>query len=221
MRIKGIGMYAAVPVSQQHLPSCQRHASLCLCSDAEHPRGREPVLDPAILGHSLCSCSTVALRRSGCDQAATRQSQSQLQFQALSALTHVRAQYLDMRGRPGLLRTILEAQETRGLTRSDDISRLLPSEVLLSEPSGFSSLLNPVLAVSLLRMRANLSPQALSCSTRDASHMHRGMPGLHNERLQQSCRGLSPELPEPDPATLGSASRHIEGLGHMLPSGAA
>lgn len=34
-----------------------------------------------------------------------------------------------MRGRPGLLRTVLEAQETRGLTRSDDISRLLPSEV--------------------------------------------------------------------------------------------
>lgn len=31
-------------------------------------------------------------------------------------------------GRPGLLRTVLEAQETRGLTRSDDISRLLPSE---------------------------------------------------------------------------------------------
>lgn len=38
------------------------------------------------------------------------------------------AQHLDMRGRPGLLRTTLEAQETRGLTRSDDISRLLPSE---------------------------------------------------------------------------------------------
>lgn len=38
-------------------------------------------------------------------------------------------QNLDMRGRPGLLRTTLEAQETRGLTRSDDISRLLPSEV--------------------------------------------------------------------------------------------
>ncbi|GAB4823718.1 hypothetical protein N2152v2_010764 [Parachlorella kessleri] len=37
-------------------------------------------------------------------------------------------QYLDTKGRPGLLRTILEAQETRGLTRSDDISRLLPSE---------------------------------------------------------------------------------------------
>ena len=40
-------------------------------------------------------------------------------------------QYLDMKGRPGLLRTILEQQETRGLTRSDDISRLLPSEVML------------------------------------------------------------------------------------------
>ena len=33
-----------------------------------------------------------------------------------------------LQGRPGLLRTVLEAQETRGLTRSDDISRLLPSE---------------------------------------------------------------------------------------------
>jgi len=41
-------------------------------------------------------------------------------------------QYLDMKGRPGLLRTILEQQETRGLTRSDDISRLLPSEVIIS-----------------------------------------------------------------------------------------
>lgn len=40
-------------------------------------------------------------------------------------------QYLDMGGRPGLLRTTLEAQETRGLTRSDDISRLLPSEAAL------------------------------------------------------------------------------------------
>jgi hypothetical protein len=38
-------------------------------------------------------------------------------------------QYLETAGRPGLLRTVLEAQETRGLTRSDDISRLLPSEV--------------------------------------------------------------------------------------------
>lgn len=37
-------------------------------------------------------------------------------------------QYLDFNGRPGLLRTVLEAQETRGLTRSDDISRLLPAE---------------------------------------------------------------------------------------------
>lgn len=38
-------------------------------------------------------------------------------------------QHLDMSGRPGLLRTVLEAQETRGLTRSDDISRLLPAGV--------------------------------------------------------------------------------------------
>ncbi|GFR40849.1 hypothetical protein Agub_g1499 [Astrephomene gubernaculifera] len=37
-------------------------------------------------------------------------------------------QFLDLNARPGLLRTILEAQETRGLTRSDDISRLLPAE---------------------------------------------------------------------------------------------
>ncbi|KAI8463939.1 MAG: hypothetical protein J3K34DRAFT_455000 [Monoraphidium minutum] len=37
-------------------------------------------------------------------------------------------QRLDMGGRPGLLRTVLEAQETRGLTRSGDISRLLPAE---------------------------------------------------------------------------------------------
>lgn len=37
-------------------------------------------------------------------------------------------QFLDMNARMGLLRTTLEAQETRGLTRSDDISRLLPSE---------------------------------------------------------------------------------------------
>ena len=34
-----------------------------------------------------------------------------------------------MKGRPGLLRTVLEQQETRGLTRADDLSRLLPSEV--------------------------------------------------------------------------------------------
>lgn len=40
-------------------------------------------------------------------------------------------QYLDMKGRDGLLRTVLEQQETRGLTRSDDISRLLPSEAAL------------------------------------------------------------------------------------------
>lgn len=40
-------------------------------------------------------------------------------------------QHLDMSGRPGLLRTVLEAQETRGLTRSDDISRLLPAEAAM------------------------------------------------------------------------------------------
>ncbi len=40
-------------------------------------------------------------------------------------------QFLDLNARPGLLRTILEAQETRGLTRSDDISRLLPGEAAL------------------------------------------------------------------------------------------
>ena len=39
-----------------------------------------------------------------------------------------------VQGRPGLLRTVLEQQETRGLTRSDDLSRLLPSEVRLLPP---------------------------------------------------------------------------------------
>lgn len=40
-------------------------------------------------------------------------------------------QNFDVKGRPGLLRTVLEAQETRGLTRSDDISRLLPAEAAM------------------------------------------------------------------------------------------
>uniref|UniRef100_A0A7S0RJC1 VWFA domain-containing protein n=1 Tax=Chlamydomonas leiostraca TaxID=1034604 RepID=A0A7S0RJC1_9CHLO len=40
-------------------------------------------------------------------------------------------QHLDMSGRPGLMRTVLEAQETRGLCRSGDISRLLPAEAAL------------------------------------------------------------------------------------------
>ncbi|KAF8064522.1 viaA [Scenedesmus sp. PABB004] len=40
-------------------------------------------------------------------------------------------QHLDLNGRPGLMRTVLEAQETRGLTRSDDISRLLPAEAAM------------------------------------------------------------------------------------------
>lgn len=43
-------------------------------------------------------------------------------------------QHLDMKGRPGLLRTVLEQQETRGLTRADDLSRLLPSEVRYINP---------------------------------------------------------------------------------------
>lgn len=43
-------------------------------------------------------------------------------------------QHLDMSGRSGLLRTVLEAQETRGLTRSDDISRLLPAGVCCVAP---------------------------------------------------------------------------------------
>jgi hypothetical protein len=42
-------------------------------------------------------------------------------------------QHLDMSGRPGLLRTVLEAQETRGLTRSDDISRLLPAGEVIGQ----------------------------------------------------------------------------------------
>lgn len=46
-------------------------------------------------------------------------------------LRRAAVQHLDPRGRPGLLRTVLEAQETRGLTRTDDISRLLPSEAAL------------------------------------------------------------------------------------------
>lgn len=46
-------------------------------------------------------------------------------------LRRAAVQHLDARGRPGLLRTVLEAQETRGLTRTDDISRLLPSEAAL------------------------------------------------------------------------------------------
>ena len=41
-------------------------------------------------------------------------------------------QHLDLdRGRDGLLRSILEQQETRGLCRSDDLARMLPSEACL------------------------------------------------------------------------------------------
>ncbi len=60
-------------------------------------------------------------------------------------------QHLDMSGRAGLLRTVLEAQETRGLTRSDDISRLLPagepihSMIQCSNCGGGSQTLAPAL----------------------------------------------------------------------------
>lgn len=49
-------------------------------------------------------------------------------------------QHLDMGGRAGLLRTVLEAQETRGLTRSDDISRLLPAGAarVTAQPAEFT-----------------------------------------------------------------------------------
>ena len=64
-------------------------------------------------------------------------------------------QYLDMRGRPGLLRTVLEQQETRGLTRSDDISRLLPSEVrqlcATALSTAFVSVVYPAMFTALLQ----------------------------------------------------------------------
>lgn len=57
-----------------------------------------------------------------------------------------------MRGRPGLLRTTLEAQETRGLTRSDDISRLLPSEVRIVAGNVCVSFSQPQLQLVASRM---------------------------------------------------------------------
>ena len=69
-------------------------------------------------------------------------------------------QKLDLRGRPGLLRTTLEAQETRGLTRSDDISRLLPSEAaLLARGRGVRQ--------ARLLFYAKLAEKALSTYERD------------------------------------------------------
>ena len=64
-------------------------------------------------------------------------------------------QYLDMKGRPGLLRTILEQQETRGLTRSDDISRLLPSEV------SSRCLLESISQTTVTDPQCSLGPQTL------------------------------------------------------------
>jgi len=69
-------------------------------------------------------------------------------------------QKLDMRGRPGLLRTTLEAQETRGLTRSDDISRLLPSEAALLARGR-------VVRQAKLLFYAKLAEKALSTYERD------------------------------------------------------
>ncbi|KAK9805342.1 hypothetical protein WJX73_003956 [Symbiochloris irregularis] len=69
-------------------------------------------------------------------------------------------QHLDMRGRMGLLRTTLEAQETRGLTRADDISRLLPSEAaLLARGRTVRS--------SRLLFFAKMAEKALQCYERD------------------------------------------------------
>ena len=67
---------------------------------------------------------TAELRLRGC----TEQVRSLGRGGGWGPLRRAPIQFLDDRGRPGLLRTVLEAQETRGLTRSDDISRLLPSE---------------------------------------------------------------------------------------------
>lgn len=69
-------------------------------------------------------------------------------------------QYLDMKGRPGLLRTVLEAQETRGLTRSDDISRLLPSEAATLARGR-------QVRQSKLLFYAKLAEKALQCYERD------------------------------------------------------
>ncbi|KAL6778245.1 hypothetical protein ACKKBG_A17460 [Auxenochlorella protothecoides x Auxenochlorella symbiontica] len=69
-------------------------------------------------------------------------------------------QYLDDRGRPGLLRTVLEAQETRGLTRGDDLSRMLPSEAALLARGR-------TVRQARLLFFAKLAEQALQCYERD------------------------------------------------------
>ena len=69
-------------------------------------------------------------------------------------------QHLDERGRPGLLRTTLEAQETRGLCRSDDISRLLPSEAAMLARGR-------TVRASKLLLYATLAEKALQTYERD------------------------------------------------------
>mmetsp|Transcript_26101 Transcript_26101/g.57021 ORF Transcript_26101/g.57021 Transcript_26101/m.57021 type:complete len:697 (+) Transcript_26101:262-2352(+) len=69
-------------------------------------------------------------------------------------------QHLDFNGRPGLLRTVLEAQETRGLTRSDDISRLLPAEAATLARGR-------VVRQAKLLFYARLAEKALQCYERD------------------------------------------------------
>lgn len=86
---------------------------------------------------SCCECSNTVSRPIKSADSAHYRAQSQGRAQQVRSLgrgggwgplRRAPIQFLDDRGRPGLLRTVLEAQETRGLTRSDDISRLLPSE---------------------------------------------------------------------------------------------
>lgn len=69
-------------------------------------------------------------------------------------------QYLDMKGRPGLLRTVLEQQETRGLTRADDLSRLLPSEAALLARGR-------TVRQAKLQFYAKMAEKGLSCYERD------------------------------------------------------
>ena len=104
------------------LPACQAVGGpQCV------PGGESPHLNPALHAH----------------HEAVTPSHSQLKCRRPPArsgggggpLRRAPVHHLDMRGRPGLLRTTLEAQETRGLTRSDDLSRLLPSEVHWGVPA--------------------------------------------------------------------------------------
>lgn len=75
-------------------------------------------------------------------------------------------QHLHMKGRPGLLRTVLEQQETRGLTRADDLSRLLPSEVRYINPVLRQILAFPTMMTRGLTTSTTLLPAALRGRTR-------------------------------------------------------